>query len=72
MWQNPAFILLRTDSTRFETSGRSSKNKVNPVKTKNRPALTAKFEEFIRKSMIRETDVNAIMKKADDIKTKKP
>ena len=44
----------------LNTSGRSSKNRVTPVNTKNRPAFTATFEEFIKKSITKETDVNAI------------
>ena len=41
--------MFKADSTLFETSGRSSKNKVNPVKTKNRPALTSTFPVLTRK-----------------------
>ena len=57
--------MLRVDSTRFETSGRSSKNKINPVNTKSLPALIATFEVPIRKRLTKDTDVKVTTQKAD-------
>ncbi len=63
--QNPDLILFKVDSTRFEISGRSSKNMINPVKTNNLPALIATFEVPIKKRLTKDTDVKAITQKAE-------
>jgi len=52
--KNPVLILFKVISIRFETSGKSSRNSVTPVKTKNLSVFTDTLGLFTRNKFINE------------------